>query len=81
MGEMGDRVMMTRVYMAEKYHKLINNHQELAVYQIAFKTVMTIFEIAQNFPNIDKKLNLSNFSPITSFSPNSPFPSLPIRLT
>ncbi len=40
--------------MAEKYHKLINNHQELAVDQIAFKTVMKIFEIAQIFPNVEK---------------------------
>ncbi len=64
--------MMTTVYMAEKYHKLINNHEELAVYQIAFETAMTIFEIAQNFPNVEKKLNLSNFSPITSFSPSLP---------
>ncbi len=61
--------------MAEKYHKLINNHQELAVDQIAFKTVMKIFEIAQIFPNVEKKLNLSKFPPL------SPFPSLLICLT
>ncbi len=73
--------MMTKVYMAEKYHKLINNHQELAVYQIAFKTVMTIFEIAQNFPNVEKKTKFVKFSPITSFFPLSlHFPVSPFVL-
>jgi len=40
--------------MPEKQHKLINNHEELEVYQIAFKTAMTIFEISKNFPSEEK---------------------------
>ncbi len=46
--------MITRIYMAEKYHNLINNHEELAVYQIAFETAMTIFEISKSFPTEEK---------------------------
>ncbi len=73
--------MMTTVYMAEKYHKLINNHEELAVYKIVFETGMTIFEIAQIFPNVEKKLNLLIFPLLLLFPPNSPFPYLPICFT
>ncbi len=42
---------------------------------------MTIFEISKSFPNVEKKLNLSIFSPITSFFPLIPyFPLSPFVL-
>jgi len=35
--------------MTENRQNLINNHEYLEVYQIAFNTVMIIFEITKNF--------------------------------
>lgn len=36
--------------MTENRQSLINNHEDLEVYQIAFKTAMKIFEISRSFP-------------------------------
>ncbi len=36
--------------MTENRQNLINNHEDLEVYQIAFNTAMKIFEISQSFP-------------------------------
>jgi four helix bundle protein len=40
--------------MPENRKKLINNHEDLEVYKIAFNTAMTIFEISKNFPKEEK---------------------------
>ena len=40
--------------MPKNPQKLINNHEELEVYRIAFETAMTIFQISKNFPKEEK---------------------------
>lgn len=40
--------------MTEKSQKLINSHEDLEVYQIAFDTAMVIFEVSKKFPNEEK---------------------------
>ena len=40
--------------MPKNTQKLINNHEELEVYRIAFETAMTIFQISKNFPKEEK---------------------------
>jgi len=40
--------------MTENSQKLINTHEDLEVYQIAFDTAMTIFEVSKKFPQEEK---------------------------
>jgi four helix bundle protein len=59
--------------MPENRKKLINNHEDLEVYKIAFNTAMTIFEISKNFPNEEKyslidQIRRSSRSVCASFS-------------
>ena len=41
-------------YMSENSQKLINNHEDLEVYRIAFETAMTIFQVSKCFPKEEK---------------------------
>jgi hypothetical protein len=52
---MGDREIRRwgERYMTKNSPKLINNPEYLELYQIAFDTVMTIFEVSQKFPQSD----------------------------
>ena len=40
--------------MIQKLRTLINNHEDLEVYQIAFDAAMTIFSISKDFPKEEK---------------------------
>ncbi len=40
--------------MSENSQKLINNHEDLEVYRIAFETAMTIFQVSKCFPKEEK---------------------------
>ena len=51
---MKQQYLENKTDMNKKREHLINNHEDLEVYQLAFDTAMKIFELSKNFPPEEK---------------------------
>jgi hypothetical protein len=51
---MKQQYLENKTDMDKKREHLINDHEDLEVYQLAFDTAMKIFELSKNFPPEEK---------------------------